>query len=255
MRRWPLRPTSSARPSALRVAGLSRQTEIIGRCGLLSTPAGLAIAPSAPPIPAGSRQPELAGKHSAPEQFRDNTDAGSGTHVPQCSLMAALSMVFLFDLQGWLSLLAGLLLALITLFTAYDHVDIPGFGRIHLNQQVGVSFLVASLATLVVDAQLASRRRLRDQRDRARTEAATAAERRRAARDRIRAAQDRARTENAAARERDRAAEDRERASSRARIQNRCALAQLEFQLNPDNTTRQRLADLIALLRDYGVLF
>jgi hypothetical protein len=148
-----------------------------------------------------------------------------------------LSMLFLgLDLQGWVTVIAGILLALITLFTGYDHVDIPGFSSIRLNQQIGVSVLAASLATLFGDAQLASRRRLRDQRVRAR-EAIAAAE------ERIRADE-----------ERDRAAEARERAAIRAQRQDRCALAQLEFQLNPGPATRGRLADLIALLQEYGDL-
>ena len=69
------------------------------------------------------------------------------------------------DLQGWITVLAGVLLALITLFTGYDHVDLPGITSIRLNQQVGILVLLASLATLLGDAQLASRRRIRDQRD------------------------------------------------------------------------------------------
>jgi hypothetical protein len=48
-----------------------------------------------------------------------------------------------FDLQGWLTVAAGLLLALITLFTSYDHVDIPGSGTIPLDQQIGVLLLLA----------------------------------------------------------------------------------------------------------------
>ena len=151
------------------------------------------------------------------------------------------------NLQGWITVLAGLLLALITLFTGYDHVDIPGFTSIRLNQQVGVLILLASLATLLGDAQLASRRRVRDQGDRAREAAAAAEERNRADAERRKAAQDRARAEDAAA-------EERERAGSRARRQDRCALAQLDYQLSPNATTRARLADLIALLREYGEL-
>ena len=152
------------------------------------------------------------------------------------------------DQQGWITLLAGFLLALITLFTSYEHVDLFTLTSIRLNQQVGVPLIAASLATLAGDVKLASRRRIRDQRDR------------------IRAEEDRARAENAAVeeriradRERNRAAEERERAARRARQadlrarrQDRCALAQLEFQLKPDDTTRQRLANLIALLREYG---
>ena len=166
------------------------------------------------------------------------------------------------DQQGWITIVAGLLLALITLFTSYSHVDIPGFGAIGLNQQVGLPFILASLAALVVDAQLATRRRLRDQRDRVRAqedraraanEAAdererAAAERRRAAAERERATEERGR----ATEERGRAAEETRRAARRARRQDRCTLAQLDFQLNPGPSTRQRLADMIALIREYG---
>jgi hypothetical protein len=38
------------------------------------------------------------------------------------------------DLHGWITFLAGVLLALIPLFTGYDHVDIPGITSIRLNQ-------------------------------------------------------------------------------------------------------------------------
>ena len=79
-------------------------------------------------------------------------------------------MLFGFDLQGWITVVAGVLLALITLFTGYDHVDLFGRATIWINQQIGVSVLLASLATLVVVdvvfsegvAQLASRRRNRE---------------------------------------------------------------------------------------------
>ncbi len=142
-----------------------------------------------------------------------------------------------FDLQGWITVVAGVFLALITLFTGYDHVDLFGRVTVRINQQIGVSILLASLATLVVVdavfsegvAQLASRRRNRDQ-------------------------SDRAREADAAARERDLAAEERERAARRAQRQDRCTLAQLEFQFSPNGTTRTRVSGLIALLREYGEL-
>jgi hypothetical protein len=63
---------------------------------------------------------------------------------------------------GWITLLAGALLALITLFTDYSHVDFFWGSTLPHNQQIGVSLLLASLATLAADAQLASRRRSRD---------------------------------------------------------------------------------------------
>jgi len=145
-------------------------------------------------------------------------------------------MLFGFDLQGWITVVAGVLLALITLFTGYDHVDLFGRVTVRINQQIGVFVLLASLATLVVEAQLASRRRTRDSVDRAREADAAARER------------------DLAGRERNRAAEERERAARRAQRQDRCTLAQLEFQFSANDTTRRRLSDLIALLREYGEL-
>jgi hypothetical protein len=66
----------------------------------------------------------------------------------------------LFDLQGWITLLAGSLIALITLFTSCSHVDIPGSGSIQLHQQAGVLPILASLATLAGDVELATRAQL-----------------------------------------------------------------------------------------------
>ncbi len=152
-------------------------------------------------------------------------------------------MLFGFDVQGLITVVAGVLIALITLFTGCDHVDLFGPVTVRINQQIGVSLLFASLATLVVEAQLASRRRVRDQSDRAREADA-------AARERDLASQERLRTD----RERNRAAQERERAARRAQRQDRCTLAQLEFQFSPNDTTRRRLSGLIALLRQYGEL-
>ena len=140
------------------------------------------------------------------------------------------------DRQGWITVIAGLLLALITLFTSYRHVAVPWVGTIAIDQQAGVPLLVASLATLAVDAELASRSRARDQSDRAR-------EADRAAEERDRADQ-----------ERDRAAEERERALRRAQRQDRCTLVQLRHQLEPSATNARAVADLIALLQEYGDL-
>jgi hypothetical protein len=43
--------------------------------------------------------------------------------------------VFLFEIQGWITLILGGLLALITLFSSYSHVRIPFIGAVALNQQ------------------------------------------------------------------------------------------------------------------------
>ena len=42
--------------------------------------------------------------------------------------------VLVFDIQGWLALLLGDLLALITLFSSYSHVHIPFLGAVALDQ-------------------------------------------------------------------------------------------------------------------------
>jgi hypothetical protein len=43
-------------------------------------------------------------------------------------------MVLVFDIQGWITLILGSLLALITLFTSYSHVHVPFLGAIALDQ-------------------------------------------------------------------------------------------------------------------------
>ncbi|MFM8544204.1 MAG: hypothetical protein ACKOAP_04340 [Vulcanococcus sp.] len=89
------------------------------------------------------------------------------------------------DGQGAVAIAVALLLALISFFTSYIHVDIPGFGPVEVPQQLGLPCLVAAVATAVGEAQLASRARDRD-RDLAAEERERAAE---ASQSQIRAAQ------------------------------------------------------------------
>jgi len=103
----------------------------------------------------------------------------------------------LLDRSGIAALLAGTLIILITLFTSYSHVDIPGHGSLPINQQIGVPLLVAALAALSCEVKLASNSRCSDQRDRVE-------ERSRAAEERIRADEE----QICADRERNRAAQD-----------------------------------------------
>ncbi|WP_254996457.1 hypothetical protein [Cyanobium sp. Aljojuca 7D2] len=135
--------------------------------------------------------------------------------------------VFVFDIQGWITLILGGLLALITLFSSYSHVHIPFIGAVALNQQVGVLLLVALVPPLLGDAELATRCRLR------------------AERDRVREAEDRARAS-------DEAAEERERAARRAQRQAQCNLIQLRHQLDPSERNARRVRDVISLLEEYG---
>ena len=60
----------------------------------------------------------------------------AGTRVPLLERRAlGVGKVFIFDIQGWITLFLGGLLALITLFSSYSHVHIPFLGAVVLNQQ------------------------------------------------------------------------------------------------------------------------
>ena len=136
-------------------------------------------------------------------------------------------MILGFDLQGAITLTAGLLLALITLFTGYGHVHFFWGPTLQLNKQIGVSVLAASLATLVVEAQLASRRRIRDSGDR------------------IRAQEDRAREQEDRAREADETARERDRSARASQLQARALRAGALVWLDPTPLHR-RFLQLIA---------
>lgn len=56
-------------------------------------------------------------------------------------------MVLGFDRQVWITVFAALLLALITLLTSYDHVDILGAASFDLLQQAGILCIAAAVAT------------------------------------------------------------------------------------------------------------
>jgi hypothetical protein len=68
--------------------------------------------------------------------------------------------------------LGALVLGLIALFSSYDHITFAG-RTLPLQQQWGIPFILASVATICIDAQLASRSRIRaadeaaEERDRA----------------------------------------------------------------------------------------
>jgi hypothetical protein len=67
------------------------------------------------------------------------------------------------DPVGCVSLAAGLLVILITFFTSYSHVDLFGFLRFKINQQIGIPLLLAAMAALVGEVKLASNNRRADQ--------------------------------------------------------------------------------------------
>jgi hypothetical protein len=85
--------------------------------------------------------------------------------------------VLKLDPQGLPDVAAAIRLALITLFTSYDHISIPGVqSALYLPQQAGIPLLAAALAAAVGGAQLASNSRA----ERAEIRAAATSERTRA---------------------------------------------------------------------------
>lgn len=119
------------------------------------------------------------------------------------------------DRLGWLQAIGGLLLGLIALFSSYDHITLAGT-RLQLQQQWGPLFIAASVATVVVDAQLATR------------------------------ARDRA--ANQGARDRDRAAESRERQTKSLGRLHTAAVLSARVQLDPSASNRARLRAFLALI-------
>ena len=144
-----------------------------------------------------------------------------------CSGFGLATVVLGFDRQGWITVFAALLLALITLFTNYTHVDLLGAASVDLPQQAGIPCIVAAVAAAIAEAQLASNRRAES-------------------------AAIRAGAEEAANEERGRASEERRRAARRAQQQAQCNLVQLRHQLEPSERNSRRVRDVISLLEEYG---
>ncbi len=114
-------------------------------------------------------------------------------------------------------MLGGITLGLIALFSSYDHITFAG-RTLQLQQQWGIPFIIASVATVFVDAQLATRSRLR--------------------------------AADEAARERDRAAEARERQTESFKRLDQAALLSGRVQLNPTPTNRARFQFFLTLIAD-----
>ena len=155
-----------------------------------------------------------------------------------CTILASgfglATVVLGFDRQGWITVFAALLLALITLFTNYTHVDLLGAASVDLPQQAGIPCIAAAVATAVAEAQLASNDRYKRAAIRNRAENSANEERRRA--------------EEA----RGRAATEARRAARRAQQQVQCNLVQLKYQLDSSERNARRIRDVISLLEEYG---
>jgi len=119
------------------------------------------------------------------------------------------------DRLGLIQTIGGLLLGLIALFSSYDHITFAGTS-IQLQQQWGPLFIAASVATVFVDAQLATR------------------------------ARDRAADEGA--RDRDRAARSRKRQVGRLERLHSTAVLSARVQLDPSASNRARLRAFLALI-------
>ena len=143
------------------------------------------------------------------------------------------------DPMGWASLAAGLLVASITFFTSYSHVDLFGFLQFKVNQQIGIPLLLAAMAALFGEVKLASNHRRADQRARERE-----------ARELFQDARAREREANEADRERHRAAGERKQTARRYRIQARCLVAQCRFLLADSPRNRLQLNEALALLME-----
>jgi hypothetical protein len=154
------------------------------------------------------------------------------------------------DRPGISQALGGLVLGLIALFSSYDHISLGG-RRIPLQQQWGIVFILASVATIFIDAQLATRSRLRAAHERL-------ADRQRANRERYCAGRERNRADrerDLADRERHRAAEARERQAESLERQSeslerldQAALLSARVQLDPSAANRERLQDFLTLI-------
>ena len=201
-----------------------------GLCCVLPTP----LVPPSPPEPA----PPSAGSEEPP----DPPEFALAPRPWSCRDRLGLDRLGL-DRLGLTQTIGGLVLGLIALFSSYDHITFAG-RSIPLQQQWGIPFIAASVATVFVDAQLATRSRLRAAQDAARIADETAEERDRADQERQRADRER----NRAAEARERQAQDAERQAESLERLDQAALLSARVQLDPNPTNRARLQFFLTLM-------
>ena len=143
---------------------------------------------------------------------------------------------FGLDRLGLTQAIGGLALGLIALFSSYDHLTLAG-RTIAIPQQWGIPLIAASVAIIFIDAQLATRSRLRAAEDAARAADDFQSDRNRAEQ-----------RENEADRERNRAAEARERQAESLECIRQAAVLSARVQLDPSDTNRARLQTFLSLL-------
>jgi hypothetical protein len=169
------------------------------------------------------------------------------------------------DGQRLTQAIGGFALGLIALFSSFDHITFAG-RTLQLQQQWGIPFIAASVATVVVelvqysaplgrDAQLASRSRLRGAEDAARMADETARERDLAGEERQRADRERhlaGEERQQADQERNRAAQARERQGESLEHLHQAALLSARVQLDSSDTNRARLQTFLSLISGIG---
>jgi hypothetical protein len=127
-----------------------------------------------------------------------------------------------------------LLLITIAFLRFYDQTDFEFLGLIAQPRQWSNGFTVAAFLATLANFGVEWNRRNR--------------ETNRLAQEAQRRIEDKARAENESA-------ESREREARRARIETRCRIAEIQFQLDPSDGNQQALRSALALLAEYGELF
>ncbi|QDZ41456.1 hypothetical protein FRE64_05205 [Euhalothece natronophila Z-M001] len=157
---------------------------------------------------------------------------------------------------NFLSLLPSTILTVLTIAIAflrfYDQEDFTFLATIEQPRVWSNRLTVAALVVALVAFGVEWDRRNREAAREAESERRRSAEETRAENERIERRQREIQRDRATAEERERAAEERERAARRARIQNRGAILQIRYQLEPNEANRQALRDFLAFLQEYG---
>nr|WP_228024330.1 hypothetical protein [Synechocystis salina] len=162
----------------------------------------------------------------------------------------------------WLNFLALLpatvltvLLIAIAFLRFYDQTDFEFLGYITQPRQWSNGFTVAALLATLANFGVEWNRRNRETNRLAQEAQRRIEEEQRRIREeqrRIREEQRRMAQERA---DESRRAEERERQIARTRIETRCRIAEIQFQLDPSDGNRRALREALALLAEYGDLF
>jgi hypothetical protein len=135
------------------------------------------------------------------------------------------------------STILTLLLICIAFLRFYDETDFEFLGLIAQPRLWSNEFTVAAILATLANFGVEWNRRNRET-DRMAQEA-----------------QRRSEEKQRRAEEEQRRSEERERTVSRTRIETRCRIAEIQFQLDPSEPNRRALRSALALLAEYGELF